>query len=95
MMHRPLNQNKWPLSRTRPIPRNWRMWTGSPPWICLSVYDCETVISDMVAAVFVDSIDVRWACNIEGFAADGFSEGKVDEAGYKRELGFGHAGAGL
>ena len=67
----------------------------SPPWILFPVYDRETVIRDVVSAVFVDGVDVGRGGDVEGFAADGFGEGEVDETADEGEDGFGDAGAGL
>ena len=95
MMHRALDEYKRLLRGAHPVARNGRVRRCSAPGILLAVYDRETVVRDMVAAVLVDGVDVGRGGDVEGFAADGFGEGQVDEAADEREDAGRDAGAGL
>ena len=95
MMHRAIDEYERLLRGTHPLARNGCVRRCSPPRILFPVYDGEPVVRDMVSAVLVDGVDVGRGGDVEGFAADGFGEGEVDEAADEREDGLGHAGAGL
>lgn len=45
------------------------MRTRLPPGILFAIHDGKTVIADVIAAIFVDGVRVRWGGDVEGVAA--------------------------
>ncbi len=95
MMYRPLNQNHRLLLRANSLLRVLRQRRHRPPGVGLAADDGEAIVGDVVAAVFVDGVDVGRGGDAEGVFADEGFVGEVEEAGDEGEFGFWDAGAGL
>ena len=96
MMHRALNQDERFVNRIRPILRfSRRMRRRGSPGVLLPVYESQTGIADIVAAVLVDGSRVGRGGNVEGVAADDGFVLEGEGAGDEGELGVGDAGTGL
>lgn len=70
MMHRPLNEQKRSLHRTRPVPRQRTMRARSPPRILLPVHNRQAVIRDVEASVLINRSRVRRTGDVERALAD-------------------------
>ena len=96
MVHGARDQDERFVNRTRPVLRfSGRMRRRESPRVLLPVYERQSGIADVVAAVGVDDGRVWRGGDVEGVAADDRfvvdGEGARDEG----ELGLGDTGAGL
>ncbi len=60
------------------------VWCCCPPWVPLSVDDCQSRVADAETAVLVDDAYVGRLGYVEGVFADGGRVAEVDQTGDER-----------
>ena len=96
MVHGARDQDERFVDRARPVLRfSGRMRRRESPRVLLPVYERQSGITDVVAAIGVDDGRVGRGGDVEGVAADDGFEVEGDGAGDEGEFRLGDSGAGL
>ena len=81
MVHSPRYQNHRLLRRTDSLLRILGKWRDRTPRIRLATDDGEAVVVNIIAAVFVDGVDIRGRGDAKGVFADERFVREIEEAG--------------